>query len=225
MPVYSPPPVEPVTARMTLGDRTVDLASRALAVAVVPSPRWARESEVISGVHAAADAGADLVEVPADPKLLGPAAQAGGPPVAARVATAPSARAALAAGAGLLLVPAENLDLVRAGEQPREGSGAVNSARPHQDINRSLAVMVQEIGGVRACRAALSSSSALQDSISSGAGGEVPVAFDTLHLTDVDLVAETTLALSLGARIVRTHDIRKVRRVIEVIASLLEARS
>lgn len=213
MPVYSPPPVEPVKASLTFGDRAVDLASRALVVTVVPSPRWARESEVISGVHAAADSGADIVEVPADPRLLGPAAQLGVLPVAARVTTTSAARAALTAGAGLLLVPAENLDLVMSSDvQNVDDDPAAD--RHQESLAGRLAVMVRAISDIPERRAGQLPS----------AEGELPVAFDTLHLTDVDLVAEATLAISLGARLVRTHDIRKVRRVVEVIASLLEAR-
>lgn len=217
MPVYSPPPVDPVSASLTLGDRIVDLTSRALVVSVVPSPRWARESEVLSGVRAAADSGADLVEVPADPSLLGPAAQAGFVPVAARVTTASSARAALSAGASLLLVPAESLEVVRAGDGPQTPSGEMSPGVSWEDMAGSLAVMVRDIGGVQALRAPGGGPPAVT-------GGESPVAFDTLHLTEVDLVAEATLALSCGARVVRTHDVRKVRRVVEVIASLLEVR-
>jgi hypothetical protein len=220
MPVYSPPPVEPVRTSLTMGDHAVDLATRALVVAVVPSPRWAREAEVVAGVRAAADGGADLVEVPADPRLLGPAAQLDVVPVAVRVTTPSAAKAASAAGASLLLVPAESLDVVTAGDglldpagEPRKSGepGERRGAVP----GRPLAVMVQDIAGIQRFRSG-SSVAPIE--------GELPVAFDSLHLTDVDLVAETTLALSVGARLVRTHDIRKVRRVVEVIAAVLEVR-
>jgi hypothetical protein len=37
-------------------------------------------------------------------------------------------------------------------------------------------------------------------------------------------VAEASLALAVGARVVRTGDVRRTRRVVEVMAHLLEAR-
>src|SRR5262245_36361765 len=114
------PPVPRVEPGLSLGGRAVDLTARALVVAVVPSPRWGREAEVLAGVRQAAAGGADVVEAPAEPRLLGPAAAAEIVPVAARVSTPDGARAAWAAGARLLLVPDEQVDQV-ADAQPPDG--------------------------------------------------------------------------------------------------------
>src|SRR6266540_3894639 len=99
MSVSPAPPVPTVSLSLQVGGHTVDLASRALVVAVVPTPRFARQAEVLAGVRSAALAGADMVEVPAEPRLLGPAAAADELPVAARASTAEAASAAWAAGA------------------------------------------------------------------------------------------------------------------------------
>ncbi|MGH9213453.1 MAG: hypothetical protein ACRD2C_22690 [Acidimicrobiales bacterium] len=39
-----------------------------------------------------------------------------------------------------------------------------------------------------------------------------------------DAVSEESLALAVGVRLVRTGDVRRTRRVVEVMAQLLEAR-
>src|SRR5262245_46928864 len=116
------PPVTTPAFDLSFGAGPIDVATRALVVAVVPTPRWGREAEALAGVRQAAEAGADVVEVPAEPALAGPAAAADLVPVAARIGTADAARAAFAAGARLLLVPASQassvLDDPAAGEWP-----------------------------------------------------------------------------------------------------------
>jgi len=196
MTVTPVPPVPDVSAHLRWGnDRTVDLATRALVVGVVPLPRFGREAEVAAGVRAMAAAGADIVEVPAEPRLLGPAARVVGDlPVAAQVTTPAAAGAAWAAGARLLLVPAEHLAAVEAG-------------RP-ADADWQVAVLV-------------TTAEAGRDQVRDGAG---LVAIDTSRLDRVDGVSEESLALSVGVRLVRTSDIRRTRRVVEVMAHLLEAR-
>jgi hypothetical protein len=188
------PPVPRVEPELFLGGRAVDLATRALVIAVVPSPRWGREAEVLAGVRQAAAAGADVVEAPGEPRLLGPAAAAGVVPVAARVSTPEGARAAWAAGARLLLVPDEQVDQV-ADAQPPDGW--------------QLAPLVDT---ARAGRAAVA--------VAPGR----PVALDVTRLAAVDAVAEASLALAVGVRLVRTAELRPARRVVEVMARLLEAR-
>ena len=195
MTVSSAPPVPDVSLSLRLADRTVDLATRALVVAVVPSPRFGREAEVGAGVRAAAAAGADVVEVPAEPRLLGPvAAAAPDVTVAAQVTTAEAGGAAWSAGARLLLVPAEHVAAVEAG-------------RPADD-EWQVAVLV-------------TTAEAGRDQVRDGAGA---VALDTAPLGRVDAVSEESLALAVGVRLVRTTDIRRTRRVVEVMAHLLEAR-
>ena len=194
MSVSSAPPVPHVSLSLTLGSRTLDLSTRAAVVAVVPLPRFGREAEVLAGVRSAALAGADAVEVPAEVRLLGPAAASGELPIAAQVATPDAARAARAAGAQLLLVPAEHLDEVVAGQ------GA--------DDDWQLAVQV----------------TTAQEGRDRVRDGDLPVVLDTAALARVDAVSEESLALSVGVRVVRTTDIRRTRRVVEVMAHLLEAR-
>lgn len=194
MSVFSAPPVPDVSLSLTLGSRTLDLSTRAAVVAVVPVPRFGREAEVLAGVRSAALAGADAVEVPAEPRLLGPAAASGELPIAVQVSTPEGARAARAAGAQLLLVPADDLDEVVAGQ------GA--------DDEWQLAVQV----------------TTAQDGRDRVRGGDLPVVLDTAALARVDAVSEESLALSVGVRLVRTTDVRRTRRVVEVMAHLLEAR-
>jgi hypothetical protein len=194
MTVSAAPPVPDVSPTLRLGGRTLDLSTRAVVVAVVPAPRFGREAEVLAGVRAAALAGADAVEVPAEPRLLGPAATAGELTVAARVTTADGARAAWSAGARLLLVPGPDVAEVLEGRQA--------------DDAWQLAVLVTSAAAARG---------RVQD-------GADLVALDTVGLDRVDAVAEESLALSVGARLVRTTDVRRTRRVVEVMAHLLEAR-
>jgi hypothetical protein len=51
-----------------------------------------------------------------------------------------------------------------------------------------------------------------------------PVVLDSTGLAGVDAVSEESLALAVGVRLVRTRDLRRSRRVVEVMAHLLEAR-
>lgn len=200
MTVSSAPPVPDVSHRLTFGDRTLDLTTRAAVVAVLPSPRFGREAEVLAGVRAAALAGADVVEVPADSRLLGPAAASGELTVAAKVATAEAARSMWAAGARLLLVPAENVAEVVEAQPDDEAAG---DEGPWQV---AALVSTAEEGRDRVLDSA------------------VPVALDTAPLERVDAVSEESLALAVGVRVVRTLDVRRTRRVVEVMAHLLEAR-
>jgi hypothetical protein len=188
------PPVTTPALGLSFGAGPIDLATRALVVAVVPPPRWGREAEVLAGVRQAAEAGADVVEAPAEPRLLGPAASAGIVPVAARVTTLDGARAAWAAGARLLLVPASQAPEVA--DDPAAGGW-------------QLATLVADARGGR-------------DAVA--ARPDRPVAIDVTALPPVDGVAEASLALAVGARVVRTGDVRRTRRVVEVMAHLLEAR-
>jgi hypothetical protein len=220
----SAPPVPRVDLQLVLtrpsGEaRTVDLATRALVVAVVPPPRWGREAEVLAGVAAAAEAGADVVEVPADPRLLGPAAAQGDSPVTAQVETAAAARAALAAGASFVLVPHDHLDDV-VGSAPDDDDDPVASLptnghalRPGGTADPSApGRVVTVVATARAGRDAVA------------AEPTRPVALDVTVLSGADAVSEESLALAVGVRLVRTGDVRRTRRVVEVMAHLLEAR-
>jgi hypothetical protein len=187
---------------LPLGDRIADLSSRALIVAVAPEPRFAREAEVIAWVRQARDAGADVVEVPADPRLLGPAAGEGGGAVTAQASTRAACDAVLAAGAAFVLVPSGAVDAVLAVD-PDAAPGT-----PPEPLRREV-VLVDD---VRSGRAALDREP------------DRPVALDVSRLTGVDAVSEESLGLAVGLRLVRTTDLRRTRRVVEVMAHLLEAR-
>lgn len=100
-------PVPRVDLTLALGGTSFDLRWRALVAAVVPAPRFGREGEVLAGVRAARDAGADLADVSLSPRLIGPAAGAGLVPVVVRARSIPEAAAARRAGAGLVLVRAD----------------------------------------------------------------------------------------------------------------------
>jgi hypothetical protein len=219
----SAPPVPRVDLQLVLtrpsGEaRTVDLATRALVVAVVPPPRWGREAEVLAGVAAAADAGADVVEVPADPRLLGPAAAQGDSPVTAQVETAAAARAALAAGASFVLVSHDHLDDVVASapdDDDRTASRPTNGRAPRPGAAADPSAPGRVVTVVATARAG-------RDAVA--AEPTRPVALDVTVLSGADAVSEESLALAVGVRLVRTGDVRRTRRVVEVMAHLLEAR-
>jgi hypothetical protein len=195
MSLSAAPPVAAVGTTLTLQGRDVDLATRALVVAVVPPPRWARESEVVAGVRAAAAGMVDVVEVPPEPRLLGPAARVAEVPVAARVTTPEAAAAAASAGAAVVLVPAEHVEVVAADDRAEAWQ------------------VVTLVGEARAARDAVR---------------EDPrrvVALDVTGRSGADAVSEESLALAVGARMIRSGDVRRTRRVVEVMARLLEART
>jgi hypothetical protein len=129
----APPPVPRVELALTLGVRTFDLRWRALVGAVVAAPRFGRESEVLATVRAAGQAGADIAVTSLPPRLVGPAARAGGVPIAARVSSIEAVEAAAEAGAALVLVPA---DLV----------GAV------ADAGATTALLVDNVGDIDRAR-------------------------------------------------------------------------
>jgi hypothetical protein len=192
------PPVSLVDQALSFADRSFDLTTRAVVVAVVPTPRWGREAEVLAGLRQAAEAGADVVEVPSEPRLLGPAAAAEIVPVAARVDSPEAARGAWSAGARLLLVPD--------GQVAPIAAAAPDAAAPD---GWQLATLV-------------TSARAGRDAVDAGSGR--PVALDVVGMAPLDGVSEASLALSVGVRIVRTSDVRRTRRVTEVMGRLLEAR-
>lgn len=125
-----------VDVGLTLGDTTFDLRWRALVGAVVPAPRFGREGEVLASVRAAGQAGADVAVTSLPPPLVGPAARAGGVPIAAKVSSAEAAEAASAAGASLVLVP---IDLVDAAAD--SGATVALLIEDVDDIHRARAVI------------------------------------------------------------------------------------
>jgi len=202
VPSTAAPPVVLMPQTLSLGERVADLSTRALIVAVAPEPRFAREAEVIAWARAAWDSGADVVEVPADPRLLGPAARAGGA-VTAQATTMVERDAVLAAGAAFALVPVEALD-----DATADAPDSVEGRPPSDQVGR-VVVLVSDLRTGR-------------DTLDDDPGR--PVALDVTHLSGVDAVSEESLGLAVGLRLVRTTDVRRTRRVVEVMAHLLAAR-
>jgi competence protein ComEC len=182
---------------VSLAGTPVDLRSRVLVVAVVPAPRFGRENEVAATARAAAALGADLVDVSLEPRLLGSARHASPVPVVATAASLDAAAVAGLAGAALALVPR---DVVAA------ASGDDLTA-----VGVPLAVVVADPAGVAA---------AVELATRVGA----PVAFDSTRLRAAEALAAEALAVTDGCRLVRTADVRRARRVAEVLGAVLAAR-
>jgi hypothetical protein len=186
------PPVPDVELALTLGDTTFDLRWRALVGAVIPTPRFGRESEVLATVRAAGQAGADIAVTSLPPRLIGPAARSGSVPIAAKVSSLDAVEAATEVGIALVLAPA---DLV--------GAAA--------DVGGPVALLLDDVGEIDAARSAV-------------ADLHVPLAIDTSAIpTRDDALAVESVAVPLGCRLLCTNDIRRTRRVVEVVAALLAA--
>jgi hypothetical protein len=225
-PAPGAPPAVPsgAAAQLDLRGEVVDLRTRALVAAVVGPPRFGREGEVAAAVAAVADARADLADVSLEPRLTGSVARRGPVPVCARVASLDAAAAAHAAGVALLLVPpalAADAAGPAADGRPGAGGGAAGGGPEGRGRGRGrgrgdgdgwrIAVVVDDAAEVPA---------ALEVATPLGA----PVAFDASGLAGADAMAAEAAAVSSGARIVRTRDVRRTRRVVEVIAALLDSR-
>lgn len=198
--VTAPPDVPaPVAgAALAVGGQTVDLAARVLVAGVVPAPRFGRENEVVATAASVAAAGADFVDVSLHPRLLGPVAQAGAAPVAARADSAADARAAARAGATVLaLVPDLVADAALVDELRDAGAGVV--------------VVVDDLAELPAARAVAERAAA-------------PLAFDATRLAGAAAIAREATAVADGCRLLRTTDVRRSRRVAAVTAALLAAR-
>ncbi|MFP3902050.1 MAG: hypothetical protein ACLFXM_14450 [Acidimicrobiia bacterium] len=193
----APRPVPRPDVALTLGGTEVDLRTRALVAGVVPPPRFARESEVLAAVAAVRDAGADLADVSLAPRLVGAAAGQGGLPIAALARTPEDAHASLAAGAALVLVPPSAATAV---------VPALAASHPAQ-----VAVIADGLAAVPA---------------TIEVAGELGVAagVDSTGWAPADSLAGEPLAIASGCRILRTADVRRSRRIVEVVAALLEAR-
>lgn len=190
-----PPPIPRVDAALDLGDGPVDLATRALTAAAVPPPRFGREAELLAAAKAVTAAGADLVDVSLEPRLVGSVARAGDLPVATRVTSVDAAESARAAGVAVLLIAVDLADLADRAAVERWPA----------------ALVVDDLADIEAARVRAESHG-------------FPLAFDTTRLTAADAIAHEAVAISSGCRIVRTTDVRRTRRVVEVLAALLEAR-
>lgn len=226
--VPSPPPVVRIDASLDLDGGVVDLAARVLVAGVVPDPRFGREAEVAATAGALAEAGADLVDVSLAPRLVGPAVRASGVPVAVRAATVEAAAAAARAGAAVILVPIAALaEVGRAaaattgrprGQSPAaSGATAVSEATPAASgatpAGRApaLVALVDDLPGIGEARA-----------VAERAG--VPLALDSSRWSGAEAIAHEAAAVAEGCRILRTADVRRSRRVAEVMSAILAAR-
>jgi hypothetical protein len=195
VPSRTPPPLDRDV--VSLAGTPVDLRSRVLVVGVVPAPRFGRETEVAATAVAVAATGADLVDVSHGPRLVGPARRASPVPVVATVTSLDAAADAGRAGAALALVPSD-VTAAASGEDLRA-------------VGIPLAVVVADPAGVAGAVAL------------AGRVG-APVAFDSTRFTVTQALAAEALAVTDGCRLVRTADVRRTRRIAEVLGAVLGAR-
>lgn len=197
--VTSPvPPVPRVGLSFPVGDGMVDLSTRVLVAGVVPLPRFGREAEAAATAASVTAQGADLVDVSLPARLIGSVAASVPVPVVARVGSVEDALAAAQAGAAAVLALAPLLaDLCG-----------------HPDLVKLGTVPVLVLDDL----AGLSEASAM------AAGLRVPLAFDSTRLPAAPAIGCESAAVAEGCRLVRTADIRRSRRVAEVMAAILGAR-
>ena len=209
VPVPSPSPVVHIEAALDLDGGAIDLATRVLVAGVVPVPRFGREAEVVATATALVSVGADLVDVSLSPRLVGPAVRAVRVPVAARVDAVEAVAAAGRAGAAVVLVPVALLPGVAHVAEAETAPAAAGSG--HGGGRATIVALVDDLAGVAEARAA------------AGEAG-VPLAFDSSRWSAADAIAREAAAVAEGCRILRTTDVRRSRRVAEVMAAILEAR-
>jgi hypothetical protein len=187
-----------VDVSLRLGERVVDLATRALVAGVVPLPRFGREGEVVATAASVVAQGADLADVSLPPRMVGPVTRSGRIFVVARVGSVTDAVAAVRAGAVAVLAP---LTMV-AGEK-RDGDLALTGA--------ALLVVVDNL-------------SELADARAEARRWGAAVAFDSTRLSGAAAIGCEAAAVADGSRLLRTADVRRSRRVAEVMAAILAAR-
>ena len=197
MAVPSSTPLPTPGAVLPLPGAPADLRARVLVVGVVPAPRFGREGEVVATARAVVERGADLVDVSLAARLLGPAARAVARPVVVRARDLEAAAAAGRAGAAVALLPAAVVD---------------DAGHEHLDRTRvAVAVVVDDLA-------------ALAGAVSVARGAGVPVAFDSTRLAATEALAAEAVAVTDGCRLLRTSDVRRSRRVAEVLGAVLAAR-
>jgi hypothetical protein len=195
----SPLPVPRVDAVVPLAGGEVGLATRVLVAGVVPPPRFGREAEVLASAAGLVAAGADIVDVSLPPRLAGPVAARAGVSVAVRATSAAEVAAALRIGARLVLV---SPDLVDAAVAAWRASAAPTAA--------TVGIVVDELPDVPGARIVAHE-------------GRLPIAFDATHRAGAGAMADESAAIAAGCRVVRTGDVRRSRRIAEVMGALLAA--
>lgn len=191
-------PVPAADVTLTLRGQVVDLAARVLVAGVVPAPRFGRENEVVATAAAVTDSGADLVDVSLPPRMIGPVARAEDAPVVVRAGSADQALAAARAGADLVLVPA---GLV----------AELSGAQAWVALDTPVAVVTDDVAGIADARTVAEQF-------------RVPLAIDSTGAAAADAIGAESMAIAEGCRLVRTRDVRRSRRVAEVMGALLGAR-
>jgi hypothetical protein len=194
-----PLPVARVDAVVRLASGEVDLATRVLVAGVVPPPRFGREAEVLAGAEALVAAGADLVDVSLPPRLAGPVAAQDGVSVAVLATSPAEVAAAFRIGARLVLVPPGLADTAMAAWRsiPEPGTTAVG-------------IVVDDLPDVPAARTVADQ-------------GRLPLAFDARRRAGAAAMADESAAIVAGCRVLRTGDVRRSRRIAEVMGALLVA--
>lgn len=194
----SPPPVPLVGVTLPLADGEADLSTRALVAAVVPAPRFGRESEAVATAGALADQGAELVDASLPPRLLGAVAAASRVPVAVRAQSADEAAAAARAGARVVLAPLALVPAV-----------LVSTRGVSDDV--TVAVVIDDLADLADARAVADHE-------------QLALAVDATRWTGPEAMGREAAAIGEGCRIVCTNDVRRSRRVAEVMAAILAAR-
>jgi hypothetical protein len=188
------PPVPLVDVVLVVGGRTVDLAVRAVVAGVVPAPRFGREGEVLATAAALRAAGADLVDVSLPPRMIGPVARAPETYGPVAVRVADGDEAAMARRAGAQVVLAP----------PDVAAAAIGG-------DDGTVVIVDDLDDVPAAHAF-------------AAARRLPLGVDASRWHGPEAAAREAAAIALGCRLVRTADVRRSRRVAEVMAAILGAR-
>lgn len=203
------PPVPRTGTTLRIGGECLDLRRRVLVAGVVPAPRFGREAEVQAGAGAVLALGADLVDVPPPARFAGVVAGTAGRHVAMRASSVDQVVAARAAGVEVIMVsPALAADL--AGGDPavtdhdRDTSGGPAGLA-------GVVVVVDDLADAAAGRA-------------QAERWRVPLAFDSTQWSAAAASAREAAAVAAGCRLLRSNDVRRSRRVAEVMGALLAAR-
>jgi hypothetical protein len=180
---------------LRVGERDLDLGSRVLVAGVVPPPRFGREAEVAAAVGALASLGADVADVSLPRPLAGAAVRAARLPVAMRATTPDELATALAVGAQIVMVPPAMADDAAA-------------TKPAAAV---VSVLVGDLAALERARAEAELHG-------------LPLAFDSTAATGAAAIAAESAAVAGGCRLLRTADVRRSRRVAEVMTALLAGR-
>jgi hypothetical protein len=200
------PPVPGVEEAVLVGRVSVDLRCRVLVAGIVPAPRFGREAEVEAGVADVVARGADLADVTSPARLAGAAARRGHP-LAVRTDSPDGVAAARTLGAAMVLVPPPVAAQLTG---PASASGTATPAEQGASGGLALAVVVDDVTELGRARVEAERLGAV-------------LAFDSARWSGAAATAREAAAVTGGCRVVRSADVRRSRRVAEVMAALLAA--